>query len=46
LTGDGWHVEQHMGLRGPGLTVVASEGGRNQTRSAAGQYNGFCQQGG
>jgi predicted Zn-dependent protease len=30
----------------PGLTVVASEGGETQTRSAAGQYNGFCQQGG
>jgi predicted Zn-dependent protease len=30
----------------PGLTVVASAAGDTQSRSAAGQYNGFCQQGG
>ncbi|MCG2592497.1 TldD/PmbA family protein [Ramlibacter sp. XY19] len=46
LTGDGGRVEQHWDFVVPGLTVVASEGGETQTRSAAGQYNGFCQQGG
>jgi predicted Zn-dependent protease len=30
----------------PTVVVVASEGGETQTRSAAGQYNGFCRQGG
>jgi predicted Zn-dependent protease len=46
VTGDGGRVEQHWDFVVPGLTVVASEGGETQTRSAAGQYNGFCQQGG
>ena len=46
VTGDGGHVEQHWDFVVPGLTVVASEAGETQTRSAAGQYNGFCQQGG
>src|SRR5688572_10216281 len=46
VTGDGGHIEQHWDFVVPGLSVVASEGGETQTRSAAGQYNGFCQQGG
>ncbi|MDB5893278.1 MAG: peptidase, partial [Rhodoferax sp.] len=30
----------------PNIVAVASVGAETQTRSAAGQYNGFCQQGG
>ena len=30
----------------PGLEATAGRDGRSQTRSLAGQYNGFCQQGG
>ena len=33
-------------LVSPNLEVTASDGGRSQTRSLGGQYNGFCQQGG
>ena len=33
-------------LVSPNLEVTAAAGGRSQTRSLGGQYNGFCQQGG
>ena len=46
VTPDGGLVEQVWDFVVPLITVVASAGGDTQTRSAAGQYNGFCQQGG
>ena len=46
LTPDGGRVEQVWDLVVPGLMAVASANGDTQVRSAAGQYNGFCQQGG
>jgi predicted Zn-dependent protease len=46
LTSHGSRIEQAWDFVVPGITVVASAGGDTQTRSAAGQYNGFCQQGG
>jgi predicted Zn-dependent protease len=39
-------IEQTWDFVVPTITVVASAGGDTQTRSSAGQYNGFCQQGG
>jgi predicted Zn-dependent protease len=46
LTPDGGRIEQVWDFVVPGITAVASANGDTQTRSAAGQYNGFCQQGG
>ncbi len=46
ITSDGGRAEQSWNFMVPGLTVVASANGDTQTRSSAGQYNGFCQQGG
>ncbi len=46
ITSDGGRLEQAWDFMVPGVTVVASANGDTQTRSAAGQYNGFCQQGG
>jgi predicted Zn-dependent protease len=46
LTPDGGRIEQAWDFVVPGITAIASAGGDTQTRSAAGQYNGFCQQGG
>lgn len=46
ITSAGGRIEQQWDFVVPSITVVASEGGETQTRSAAGQYNGFCQQGG
>lgn len=43
---EGTRIEQVFDFVVPGLTVVASAAGDTQSRSAAGQYNGFCQQGG
>jgi predicted Zn-dependent protease len=43
---DGREVEQHWRFVVPHLQATAQAGGVTQTRSAAGQYNGFCQQGG
>jgi predicted Zn-dependent protease len=43
---DGGRIEQVWDFLTPGITVVASASGDTQTRSSAGQYNGFCQQGG
>lgn len=46
ITSDGAHIGQTWDFVVPNLLAVASRGGETQTRSAAGQYNGFCQQGG
>jgi predicted Zn-dependent protease len=46
LTADGGRIEQEWEFLVPEVVAVASEGGETQSRSAAGQYNGFCQQGG
>lgn len=46
ITSDGGRLEQVWDFMVPGIEVVASANGDTQTRSAAGQYNGFCQQGG
>ncbi|MES2999816.1 MAG: TldD/PmbA family protein [Pseudomonadota bacterium] len=46
VTSDGGRLEQVWDFMVPGIEVVASANGDTQTRSAAGQYNGFCQQGG
>jgi predicted Zn-dependent protease len=43
---DGGAQHQAWDFVVPGLSVVAGDGLRTETRSAAGQYNGFCQQGG
>ncbi|MES2786352.1 MAG: TldD/PmbA family protein [Pseudomonadota bacterium] len=46
ITSAGARVEQTWDLVVPNILVVASAKGDTQSRSAAGQYNGFCQQGG
>ncbi len=46
MTSDGGRAEQSWDFMVPSLTVVASANGDTQTRSSAGEYNGFCQQGG
>lgn len=46
VTAGGGRIEQSWDFVVPTLTVVASANGDTQTRSSAGQYNGFCQQGG
>jgi predicted Zn-dependent protease len=46
ITPDGGRIEQVWDFIVPGITAVASANGDTQIRSAAGQYNGFCQQGG
>lgn len=46
LTPDGGRIEQVWDFAVPAVVAVASAGGDTQTRSSAGQYNGFCQQGG
>ncbi|MDB5871293.1 MAG: peptidase [Ramlibacter sp.] len=46
LTPDGGRIEQVWDFIVPGISAVASAGGDTQIRTAAGQYNGFCQQGG
>lgn len=43
---DGTEVEQAWSFVVPHLQATAQSGSVTQTRSAAGQYNGFCQQGG
>ncbi|APW37385.1 peptidase C69 [Rhodoferax koreense] len=45
VTSRGDHVAQAWDFVVPNILAVASVGGETQTRSAAGQYNGFCQQG-
>ena len=46
LTGDGGASSQRFHYAVPILTAVATAGGQTQTRTSAGQYNGFCRQGG
>jgi predicted Zn-dependent protease len=46
LDGDGLRIEQAFTYTVPHLQATACVDGVTQTRSAAGQYNGFCQQGG
>jgi len=46
VTGDGGRAEQHFSQLIPNVQATATVNGVTQTRSAHGQYNGFCQQGG
>jgi predicted Zn-dependent protease len=46
LTSDGACAEQHWHMLTPAIQATAHVKGVTQTRSSAGQYNGFCQQGG
>lgn len=46
VTGDGADAHQHWQFVIPNVQATAQVKGVTQTRSAAGQYNGFCQQGG
>jgi predicted Zn-dependent protease len=46
LTSDGGRTEQRWHVTMPHVQATAHVGGVTQTRSSAGQYNGFCQQGG
>jgi len=46
VTGAGGRVEQRVRHTTPNLQATARIDGVTQTRSAYGQYNGFCQQGG
>lgn len=43
---DGTEIEQHFRYTVPNLTAVASHAGVTQVRTLAGQYNGYCRQGG
>jgi len=46
LTSEGACAEQHWQMLTPAIQATAQVNGITQTRSSAGQYNGFCQQGG
>jgi predicted Zn-dependent protease len=46
ITSEGAHAEQHWQMLTPAIQATAQVNGVTQTRSSAGQYNGFCQQGG
>lgn len=46
LTGDGGNAVQRFHYAVPNLSAVARAGSQTQTRTLAGQYNGFCRQGG
>lgn len=46
LSSDGACIEQQFAQTMPHLQATALIDGVSQTRSSAGQYNGFCQQGG
>ncbi|MFC3149103.1 TldD/PmbA family protein [Piscinibacterium candidicorallinum] len=46
VTSDGGEALQRWDFVIPNITAVASQNGHTQTRTAAGQYNGYCQQGG
>jgi predicted Zn-dependent protease len=46
VTDGGGCVEQSWDFVVPSILAVASANGDTQVRSSAGQYNGFCQQGG
>jgi len=43
---EGVEVEQYFRYTVPNLSAVASQGGITQVRTLAGQYNGYCRQGG
>jgi predicted Zn-dependent protease len=46
ITSEGARAEQHWQMLTPAIQATAQVAGITQTRSSAGQYNGFCQQGG
>ena len=46
ITSDGTRIEQQWEFMNPSVQVTAQADGVTQVRSNAGQYNGFCQQGG
>jgi len=46
LTADGAEMHQDFHFVVPNLSATAYADGMSQTRSAAGQYNGYCRQGG
>jgi predicted Zn-dependent protease len=46
IASDGALTEQQFEFTTPAVQVTARIGGRTQRRSSAGQYNGYCQQGG
>ena len=46
LTNQGGDVKQRYRFVLPNIQVTASDGRQTQVRSLAGQYNGYCQQGG
>ena len=46
VTAEGGRAEQRFSFVTPHLQATAHDRGVTQTRSLAGQYNGFCQQGG
>jgi predicted Zn-dependent protease len=46
LNSEGARIEQQWEFMTPSVQVTARVGGLTQQRSSAGQYNGFCQQGG
>lgn len=46
LTSEGVRAEQRWSFLTPSVQVTARDNGVTQVRSNAGQYNGFCQQGG
>lgn len=46
LTGDGSPAAQQFRFVVPSLGATARHNGQTQTRTLAGQYNGYCQQGG
>lgn len=46
LTADGARAEQDFAFMVPTISATAHADGETQSRSSAGRYNGFCQQGG
>ena len=46
FTSEGGDLRQDFDFVVPNVSVTAYAGGVSQTRTAAGQYNGFCRQGG
>ena len=46
LTSEGVRAEQRWSFMTPSIQVTARDHGVTQVRSSAGQYNGYCQQGG
>jgi predicted Zn-dependent protease len=46
INSEGAHIAQYWQMMTPAIQATAHAQGVTQTRSSAGQYNGFCQQGG